>query len=673
MRCNKCELTIPDDSGFCPYCGSKVEAPLVEPEKEEILNVSTPQEKEDDFSLFPEITDDMTPEEAFNAFAKSYAKTTITMMEKNRMEQPNNEDDADFGLVPEKPIYTFAPDSVDGEHKYLEDLRTPLGEKIKWARSHSMSADGVNGLIDVYNTFLPSGKPYKTIYINMYGARTSSKAPKGFITVKDVASSFIKASQSPMSKADSSSKAKKLRPKTKKRKVLWTLLILVTIIALSIAGLFGYAEYNYRQATKFFNAQNYDDARGIYSDLGEYRNSSTMVLKCIYYKACANLNNGLYAYSIELFEQVASYGDSEAKISEAMYRYVKENQTRSDSTTLQYLERLVKEGYKDSQEIFNKLYAWKISIIAINSNEQNTTYSMNAIEVDAPVYIHFKLSGGKPNAETKLTIKVEKPNGSVSEYTSDDFWRNGDESWYGWENGIYGTNTFRPAGTLKCSFYDDAGNLLGVASVSMKSSKHSHNYTAKVTPPTCKQRGYTTYTCQCGDSYKSNYTPVEKHNYKNYRCTVCGLVDKANAAEYLEYWVKQNGSYDSSVPYYYYLDEYPKDELCYSVSYSILYDTVFLDMANLTEGVLGYTVLVLSDYSYRTEFGDRYIKGSISAQSFSSSTVVSYQDHYCYEGEIEIMQELARVSIVDILDWFEWFLEEHNIGITIADLGFTAY
>ena len=43
-----------------------------------------------------------------------------------------------------------------------------------------MSVDGINGMVDVYDTYLPSGEEYKTIYINMYGASNSTFAPKGF-------------------------------------------------------------------------------------------------------------------------------------------------------------------------------------------------------------------------------------------------------------------------------------------------------------------------------------------------------------------------------------------------------------------------------------------------------------------------------------------------------------
>lgn len=43
---------------------------------------------------------------------------------------------------------------------------------------------------------------------------------------------------------------------------------------------------------------------------------------------------------------------------------------------------------------------------------------------------------------------------------------------------------------------------------------HTHKYTEKVTPPTLKTEGYTTYTCACGESYIGNRTPaltMEQH------------------------------------------------------------------------------------------------------------------------------------------------------------------
>ena len=40
---------------------------------------------------------------------------------------------------------------------------------------------------------------------------------------------------------------------------------------------------------------------------------------------------------------------------------------------------------------------------------------------------------------------------------------------------------------------------------------HEHDYTAVVTEPTCTEQGYTTYTCECGESYVADYTEPLNH------------------------------------------------------------------------------------------------------------------------------------------------------------------
>ena len=49
--------------------------------------------------------------------------------------------------------------------------------------------------------------------------------------------------------------------------------------------------------------------------------------------------------------------------------------------------------------------------------------------------------------------------------------------------------------------------------INWSNSSHTHNYTSRVTPATCTNGGYTTYTCSCGYSYTSNATSALGHNY----------------------------------------------------------------------------------------------------------------------------------------------------------------
>ena len=49
-----------------------------------------------------------------------------------------------------------------------------------------------------------------------------------------------------------------------------------------------------------------------------------------------------------------------------------------------------------------------------------------------------------------------------------------------------------------------------------------HTYSAEITPPTCTEQGYTTYACECGESYVADYVDALGHIYENGICTGCG-------------------------------------------------------------------------------------------------------------------------------------------------------
>ena len=56
-------------------------------------------------------------------------------------------------------------------------------------------------------------------------------------------------------------------------------------------------------------------------------------------------------------------------------------------------------------------------------------------------------------------------------------------------------------------------------------AKIEHSYSATVTAPTCTEKGYTTYTCACGDSYVTDYVGALGHNFVGGVCTRCGEDD----------------------------------------------------------------------------------------------------------------------------------------------------
>ena len=48
-----------------------------------------------------------------------------------------------------------------------------------------------------------------------------------------------------------------------------------------------------------------------------------------------------------------------------------------------------------------------------------------------------------------------------------------------------------------------------------RATAHEHSYTAVVTAPTCTEKGYTTHTCACGDSYVDTYVDALGHAWDN--------------------------------------------------------------------------------------------------------------------------------------------------------------
>ena len=54
--------------------------------------------------------------------------------------------------------------------------------------------------------------------------------------------------------------------------------------------------------------------------------------------------------------------------------------------------------------------------------------------------------------------------------------------------------------------------------------RHSHEYIEVVTQPTCTANGYSTYTCECGSKYVSNYVDPLGHSYDGDTCTRCGWI-----------------------------------------------------------------------------------------------------------------------------------------------------
>ncbi len=80
------------------------------------------------------------------------------------------------------------------------------------------------------------------------------------------------------------------------------------------------------------------------------------------------------------------------------------------------------------------------------------------------------------------------------------------------------------------------------SSESSKPAAHTHTYDKSVTAPTCTNKGFTTYSCSCGDSYNSDYTEKTAHTWCDWytylepsytyegierrECIICGEIEE---------------------------------------------------------------------------------------------------------------------------------------------------
>ncbi len=96
------------------------------------------------------------------------------------------------------------------------------------------------------------------------------------------------------------------------------------------------------------------------------------------------------------------------------------------------------------------------------------------------------------------------------------------------EDGYYGLVLKKCDGSTFNFENQDSENVFDYISVE-NPDEHRHSYIATVTPPTCTEQGYTTYTCHCGASYVEDYTDALGHNFGDWQsvtepdCTEDGL------------------------------------------------------------------------------------------------------------------------------------------------------
>ncbi len=101
-----------------------------------------------------------------------------------------------------------------------------------------------------------------------------------------------------------------------KRSTVWIFAILTVILIGSYFSLIVYKpKANYQKAAEYLQNGRYDDAKVIYTKLGDYEDSVELRKECDYLKGCAMLDEERYNQALSAFANVKGYRDRDAIVS----------------------------------------------------------------------------------------------------------------------------------------------------------------------------------------------------------------------------------------------------------------------------------------------------------------------------------------------------------------------
>ena len=107
------------------------------------------------------------------------------------------------------------------------------------------------------------------------------------------------------------------------------------------------------------------------------------------------------------------------------------------------------------------------------------------------------------NASERLVVTI-----TPADFTDEVTWTSSDPG----VAVVNDTGLVQAIGVGQCTITVTAGTVSAECIVTV-GEQHVHDYTEKITPPTCTERGYTTHTCVCGESYVDAYTDALGHDW----------------------------------------------------------------------------------------------------------------------------------------------------------------
>lgn len=228
------------------------------------------------------------------------------------------------------------------------------------------------------------------------------------------------------------------------------------------------AEYQY--AIVCVENRQYPEGIAAFERLKDYQDSEKRCMDTRYRYACQRMEDEAYMDAVQEFEQLGKYENSAEYLLKAKYMYANSHLDRTNSVTAQYLDDLCAIPYEDAQALYDALFDWKVTLTAVNTDEEDGETKLDAVPVDTD-YLHFRflLEGGKPQETVDVNYRIVWPTGAQKDGKSE--WKDAASGYYldcSWSNGLYEKPEKGRTGVMKIQVYNkENGKLLGEGAVSL--------------------------------------------------------------------------------------------------------------------------------------------------------------------------------------------------------------
>lgn len=226
----------------------------------------------------------------------------------------------------------------------------------------------------------------------------------------------------------------------------------------------------YTMGSEALDAGAFEDAKSWLALSDGYKNAADLIQYCDYELACKARDEGKYEDAIVMFSD-CTYGDSAEQVYACMMRYVKENGSREDELTADYLEQLCAKEYEGAAELYESLYAWTVKVlVSTESAYSKTLKSVDEVDDLNKLYLHYSAEGGRPDATVGIVLIYTLPDGTTGNLVLVKELQDGANGTVSWKD--LKLPECKEKGTLKLKFCDaESGEELLSCSVVVRETE----------------------------------------------------------------------------------------------------------------------------------------------------------------------------------------------------------